>query len=144
MQVSSEIVIDAPQQAILDALADIDNWPTWSSVHKRCHVIDAYPDGRPHHVGATIRVLGFTDKEVLEYHWGPSWVVFDVEPTLQQRGQHGEWNLIPELGKTRVRFDGFIELVAPVPEFMIKRGRKILLDVATKGLQKRVMREKTS
>ena len=64
MQVSSEIVIDAPQQAILDALADIDNWPTWSSVHKRCHVIDAYPDGRPHHVGATIRVLGFTDKEV--------------------------------------------------------------------------------
>ena len=71
VQASREVVIDAPPEVILEALADVGSVPSWSSVHKRAEVIDSYPDGRPHHVKVTIRVSGIIDTEVLEYHWGP-------------------------------------------------------------------------
>ncbi len=51
-------------------LADIEHVPSWSALHKSAEVLDRYPDGRPHHVKATLKIMGITDKEVLEYHWG--------------------------------------------------------------------------
>jgi hypothetical protein len=37
------------------------------------------------------------------------------------------------------RFDIILDLAAPMPEFLINRAKKILLDVATESLRKRVM-----
>ena len=94
---------------------------------------------------ATLKIMGISDKEVLEYHWGPRWVVWDAHDNLQQRGQHGEYNLTPEgEDKTRVRFDIIMDLAAPIPEFLIKRAKKIVLDVATENLRKRVMEKYAS
>ncbi|EHI11932.1 SRPBCC family protein [Mycolicibacterium thermoresistibile] len=141
VRASREVVIDAPVEAILDVLADIDQVPSWSTLHRRAEVLDRHPDGRPHHVRATLRILGVTDRQILEYHWGPSWMVWDAEETFQQRGQHGEYNLTPVgQDRTRVRFDLIMELAAPVPHFLIKRGRRIVLDVATEKLKERVYR----
>jgi hypothetical protein len=39
-----------------------------------------------------------------------------------------------------VRFDLIIDLAAPVPEFLIKRARKLVLDVAVDRLRCRVTR----
>jgi ribosome-associated toxin RatA of RatAB toxin-antitoxin module len=140
VRASREVVFEAPPEAILDALADIDSVPTWSPVHKHAEVLDRHPDGRPHHVKATLKIMGFSDKEVLEYHWGPRWMVWDAIDTRQQRGQHGEYNLTPEgEDKTRVRFDIIMDLGAPIPEFLRKRAKKIVLDAATENLRKRVM-----
>jgi uncharacterized membrane protein len=140
VRASREVVFEAPPEVILDALADIERVPSWSSVHKNAEVLDRHPDGRPHHVKATLKIMGITDKEILEYHWGDRWMVWDSAETFQQRGQHGEYNLTPEGDdKTRVRFDIIMELGAPVPAFLIKRAKKIVLDVATESLRKRVM-----
>lgn len=140
VRASREVVFEAPPEAILDALADIERVPTWSPVHKNAEVLDRHPDGRPHHVKATLKIMGVTDREILEYHWGERWVVWDSAQTLQQRGQHGEYNLTPEGDdKTRVRFDIIMELAAPIPGFLIKRAKKIVLDVATERLRQRVM-----
>jgi uncharacterized protein YndB with AHSA1/START domain len=140
VRASREVVFEAPPEAILDALADIERVPTWSPVHKDAEVLDRHPDGRPHHVKATLKIMGVTDKEILEYHWGERWVVWDSAQTFQQRGQHGEYNLTPEGDdKTRVRFDIIMELAAPIPGFLIKRAKKIVLDVATERLRQRVM-----
>ena len=145
VRASREVVFAAPPEAILDALADIDAVPTWSPVHKHAEVLDRHPDGRPHHVKATLKIMGISGKEVLEYHWGPHWVVWDAHDTLQQRGQHGEYNLTPEGDdKTRVRFDIIVDLGAPIPEFLIKRAKKIVLDVATERLRKQVMEKYAS
>jgi len=106
VQASQEIIIDAVPEVILDALADIGSVPSWSPVHKKAEVIDTYPDGRPHHVKVAIRVIGIADHEVLEYHWGPDWVVWDAKRTPQQHGQHVEYTLRREgETRTRVRFD---------------------------------------
>jgi ribosome-associated toxin RatA of RatAB toxin-antitoxin module len=145
VRASREVVFEAPPEAILDALADIDSVPTWSPVHKQVEVLDRHPDGRPHHVKATLKIMGFSEKEVLEYHWGPRWVVWDAHDTFQQRGQHVEYNLTPEgEDKTRVRFDIIMDLAAPIPEFLMKRAKKIVLDVATENLRKRVMEKYAS
>ena len=140
IQASREVVIEAPPEVIVDALADMDAVPSWSSVHKRCQVVDTHPDGRPHHVKVTIRIIGIADTQMLEYHWGPDWVVWDANKTLQQHGQHGEYNLLREGDeKTRVRFTITVEPSAPLPEFWVKWARKKILYAATEGLRKRVM-----
>ena len=140
VQASREVVIDAPPDVILGALADVGSVPTWSSVHKRAEVIDRYPDGRPHHVRVSIRVSGIIDNEVLEYHWGPDWVVWDAQKTLQQHAQHVEYTMQRETEeRTRVRFEITLEPSAPIPEFLVNRARKKILYAATEGLRRKVM-----
>lgn len=140
VRASREILIDAAPDVVLDALADIEAIPTWSSVHRRAHVIDRYDDGRPHHVAVTVKVLGLVDHEVLEYHWGRDWVVWDAERSPQQHAQHVEYTVRPEAGKTRLRFDITMEPSAPLPEFLIKRAKRTVLQAATEGLRQHVMR----
>ncbi|WP_285034481.1 SRPBCC family protein [Mycolicibacterium sp. lyk4-40-TYG-92] len=137
---SRELVIDASPEAIMDALADMDEASQWRSLHRELQVLDRYPDGRPHHVKATVKIMGFTDKELLEYHWGDDWMVWDAADTFQQRGQHAEYKLTREGDRTRVRFDIIVDLVAPIPEFLLRRARKLVLDAAVDRLRARVTR----
>jgi Polyketide cyclase / dehydrase and lipid transport len=139
VRASREILIDAPPEVILEALADVGALASWSPVHKRIEVLDWYADGLPHRVKATIKIFGLVDNEILEYHWGPNWVVWDADDTFQQRGQHVEYNL-QRVGvdKTRVRFDITVEPSGPVPAFIVRRASEIVLDAATKGLRNQV------
>ncbi len=133
-------MIDAPPETILDALADVSDLASWSPVHKRIEVLDKYEDGRPHHVLATIKILGFVDKEILEYHWGPDWMVWDAKATAQQRAQHVEYTLTREGPEsTRVRFDITVEPSGPIPEFIVRRASKLVLSIATERLRQRIM-----
>jgi Polyketide cyclase / dehydrase and lipid transport len=136
VQAWREIIIDAPPDVILDALADINSLPSWSPFHKKAEVIDTYPDGRPHHVKVTLKVLGPADHELLEFHWGPDWLVWDANRTIQQHGQHAEYTLRREGEiRTRVRFTVTMEPAAPYPEFLVNRARKKILKAATEGLR---------
>ena len=124
----------------MEALADMEAVPSWSAVPKRVEVVDKHPDGRPHHVKVTIAVAGIHDTEILECHWGPNWMVWDAQKTVQQHGQHVEYTLSREDDdKTRVRFAITVEPSAPLPEFLINRARKKILHAALEGLRKRVM-----
>ncbi len=133
------MVIDAPPEKILDVLADVSDLASWSPVHKRVEILDRYDDGRPHHVLATIKLLGLVDKELLEYHWGPDWVVWDAKATAQQRAQHVEYTLTREgPDRTRVRFDITVEPSGPIPEFVVRRASKLVLNIATERLRERI------
>jgi uncharacterized protein YndB with AHSA1/START domain len=140
VKASREFVVDAPPEVVMDALTDVGVVSTWSPLHKNIEVIDRYPDGRPHHVKATIKILGLVDKEILEYHWGPDWVVYDAKGTSQQHGQHVEYNLRPEgVDKTRVRFDVTVEPGRPMPAFIVRRASEHVMDAAVKGLRELVV-----
>jgi uncharacterized protein YndB with AHSA1/START domain len=143
VQASREIVIDAPPEVIMEALSDVSMLSAWSPVHKRMEILDRYPDGRPHHVKAIVKILGIVDKEILEYHWGPNWVIWDAKETFQQHGQHIEYIVQPEgVDKSRVRFDITVEPSGPIPAFIVKRASKVVLDAATEGLRKWVINNK--
>jgi carbon monoxide dehydrogenase subunit G len=135
VKASREFVVDAPPEVVMEALTDVGVLSSWSPLHKHVEVIDRYPDGLPHHVKTKIKILGLVDKEILEYHWGPDWVVYDAKRTAQQHGQHIEYNLKPEgLEKTRVRFDITVEPAGPIPAFVVKRATEKVLDASVKGL----------
>jgi hypothetical protein len=142
VRASREIVIEASPEAIMNALADVEALPSYSSVHKRAEVVDRHPDGRPHHVRVKVRAYGLSDTEVLEYRWGPDWLVWDAEETPQQHAQHVEYKLRradPTGNSTSVRVDVTVE-AALVPDFLIERASKALMDSATEGLRARVLR----
>ncbi|TXI55364.1 SRPBCC family protein [Mycolicibacter arupensis] len=142
VRASREVVIGAPPEKILDALADVSELASWSPVHKSIEILDEYEDGRPHHVLATIKILGLVDKEILEYHWGPDWMVWDAKATAQQRAQHVEYTLTREgPDSTRVRFDITVEPSGPIPEFIVRRASKLVLNIATEQLRQRIMGE---
>ncbi|OBG41296.1 cyclase [Mycobacterium alsense] len=135
VKASREFVVDAPPNVVMEALTDVGLLSSWSPLHRQVEVIDRYPDGLPHHVKATIKILGLVDKEVLEYHWGPDWVVYDAKRTAQQHGQHIEYNIKPEgVDQTRVRFDITVEPAGPIPGFVVKRATEKVLDASVKGL----------
>lgn len=119
----------------MEALRDVGVLSAWSPLHKQVEVIDRYPDGQPRHVKAVIKILGLVDKEILEYHWGPDWVVYDAKGTAQQHGQHVEYNIKPEgLDQTRVRFDITVEPAGPIPGFVVRRAAENVLNASVKGL----------
>jgi hypothetical protein len=144
IRASREIVIDASPGAVLDALADVEAMPTWSSIHKHVRVVDRYADGRPRHVKITVRMFGLVDHEILEYHWGRDWVVWDADRTAQQHAQHVEYTLHREGDATRVRFDMTLEASTPLPQFLVKRAKKAVLAAATEGLRRYVLNSRPS
>ena len=146
VRTSREIVIEAPPEAIMDALADVEALPTYASGYMRAEVLDRYEDNRPHHVRIAVKVLGLVDEEVLEYRWGPDWLVWDAERTNQQYAQHVEYTLRPDHTGTStvVRVDITVEPNSLIPDFLIKRAGKTLIDAATEGLRNRVLRGKAS
>ena len=143
IRTSRDFLIEAPCDAVMDALANVGALPSYSSMHKRAEVVDRYPDGRPHHVRVRVRVLGLADTEVLEYHWGPDWLVWDAEPTAQQYAQHVEYQLQAENDgqATRVRVEITFEPVAPIPDFLIRKASGAVLDAATAGLRELALRD---
>lgn len=123
----------------MEALADVGVFSSWSPLHKNMEVIDRYPDGRPHHVKATVKILGLVDKEMLEFHWGSNWMIWDAKGTTQQHGQHVEYTLKPEgVDRTRVRLDLTVEPGRPMPAFVVRRASKHVMDATVKGLRKLV------
>jgi uncharacterized protein YndB with AHSA1/START domain len=144
VRTSREIVIEAPPEAIMDALADVGALPSYAPAYKRAEILDRYDDGRPHHVRIAVKVLGLVDEEVLEYRWGPDWLVWDAERTTQQYAQHVEYTLRPDHTgmSTLVRVDITVEPDSLIPDFLIKRAGKTLIDAATEGLRDRVLRSR--
>jgi uncharacterized protein YndB with AHSA1/START domain len=146
VRTSREIVIAAPPEAIMDALADVGALPSYSRAYKRAEVLDRYEDNRPHHVRIAVKVLGIVDEEVLEYRWGPDWLVWDAERTSQQYAQHVEYTLRPDHTGTStvVRVDITVEPDSLIPDFLIKRAGKTLIDAAAEGLRNTVLGRKPS
>jgi Polyketide cyclase / dehydrase and lipid transport len=146
VRTSRQLVIEAPPEAIMDALADVEALLSSSPAYRRAEVIDRYDNGRPHHVRLAVRVLGILDEEILEFRWGPNWLVWDAEPTKQQYAQHVEYTLQPDHTGTStvVNVDITVEPDSLIPDFFIKRAGKSIIDAATEGLRNRVQRGKAS
>jgi uncharacterized protein YndB with AHSA1/START domain len=144
VRAAREIVIEASFEDILNVLADVDALPSWSTVHKHARVVDRYEDGRPHHARVAVKVLGLVDDKLLEYHWGPDWLVWDARRTAQHYSQHVEYTLRPDFGGeggTVVRIEITVEPAALIPDFLIKRASQVVLLAATDGLRRWVLRD---
>lgn len=139
---SREVVIEATPDEIMDVLFDIESLPDWSSVHKKVDVLERDDEGHPTRSRQVVKLVGVSDEQELAYTVhddGVSWTLLNAN---QQRAQDGRYTLTSEGDATRVRFELTVDLLMPVPGFLVKRGAKSLMDTATKGLRERVLEVK--
>ena len=146
VRTSRKLVIEAPPEDIMDALADVEALLSYTPAYRRVEILDRYDDGRPHHVRLAVKVLGRVDEEILEFRWGPDWLVWDAQQTKQQYAQHVEYTLRPDHTGTStvVTVDVTVEPDTLIPDFFIKRAGKTVIDAANEGLRNRVLRGEAS
>jgi len=136
-----EVVIDATPDEIMDVLFDLESLPEWSSVHRKIEILERDDEGHPSRSKQVVKLVGVSDEQELAYTVhddGVSWTLISAK---QQRAQEGRYTLRPEGDSTRVRFDLTVDLLMPVPGFLVRKGAQSLLDTATKGLRDRVMEQ---
>lgn len=136
---SREVVIEATPDEILDVLFDIESLTEWSSAHKKVEVLERDDQNHPTRSRQVVKLVGVSDEQELAYTIHDDGVGWTLLSAKQQRAQEGRYTLTPEGDSTRVRFELTVDLVAPVPGFLVKKGAKSLMDTATEGLRKRVL-----
>jgi len=139
---SREVVIEAAPAEVMDVLFDLESLPDWSSVHHTVDILERDDQGRPSKSRQVVKLIGFSEEQVLCYTVHDDGVSWTLESGNQQRAQEGRYTLTPDGDSTRVRFDLTVDLVMPVPGFLVRRGARSLMDTATKGLRKRVLEVK--
>jgi ribosome-associated toxin RatA of RatAB toxin-antitoxin module len=137
-----EVVIEATPDEIMDVLFDLESLPEWSSVHKKVEVLERDEEGHPSKSRQTVKIVGVSDEQVLDYSVHDDGVGWTLKSSKQQRAQEGRYTLTPEGDSTRVHFELTVDLSVPVPGFLVKRGTKGLMETATDGLRKRVLEVK--
>jgi ribosome-associated toxin RatA of RatAB toxin-antitoxin module len=139
---SREVVIEATPEEIKKVLFDIEALPEWSSVHRKVEVLERDEEGHPVKSKQVVKLVGVADEQELAYEVHDDGVSWTLIKAKQQRAQDGRYTLTPDGDATRVRFELTVDLLAPVPGFLIKRGAKSLMETATDGLRKRVLEVK--
>ncbi|AYE96115.1 cyclase [Mycobacterium paragordonae] len=139
---SREVVIEATPDEIMDVLFDIETLPDWSSVHQKVEVLERDDQGHPLKSRQVVKLVGFSEEQELAYTVYDDGVGWTLIKAKQQKAQNGRYTLTPDGDSTRVRFDLTVELSMPVPGFFVRQGTKVLMDMATKGLRKRVLKVK--
>jgi hypothetical protein len=138
--VSGDVDIHATPEQILGVIADLAQYPLWSSVHKRATVDERYPDGHPQRATMAVAAAGRVDEQVIDYTWtgaGVSWKL--VKPTGQQRDQHGSYTITArEGGVSHVRYDLDVSPAIPLPGVILRRVMHKAVVAATDGLRDRV------
>jgi Polyketide cyclase / dehydrase and lipid transport len=139
---SREVVIEATPEEILDVLFDLESLTEWSSAHQEVQILERDDAGHPKKSRQVVKVVGISDEQVVDHVTYDDGVGWSLVSSSQQRAQDARYTLTSEGDKTRVRFDLTVDLVAPLPGFLVRKGAKGLLDTATDGLRKRVLKVK--
>lgn len=137
-----DITIEATPDEILDVLVDLDSLTEWSSTHQKVEVLERDDDGRPTVSRQVVKIVGVSDEQVLEYTIHDDGVSWTLVSSKQQRAQDGRYTLTPDGDSTRVHFELTVDPVVPLPGFLIKKGAKGLMETATDGLRKQVLKVK--
>jgi hypothetical protein len=126
----------------MNVLLDLKSLTDWSSFHKKVEILERDEEGSPSKSRQTVKIVGITDQQVLDYSVHDDGVSWTLASAKQQRAQEGRYRLKPEGDSTRVHFELTVDLAVPLPGFLVKRGAKGLMDTATQGLRERVLEVK--
>ena len=108
---TSSITVDAPASAVMDVIADFDAYPTWAKGVTRAETRSSFEDGRAEQVFFALDVSPIKDEYTLEYVWD---------------------------GDREVTYRLALDVSIPLIGMLKRKGEKILIDTALKGLKKRV------
>lgn len=120
-------------------IADVERYPEWIAGLEGVTVNEQDVEGRP--LSATfIGNLGMVkDTYTLGYEWGDIDVSWHLTEGDKLTGMDGRY-ICTELedGTTEVEYQLAVELAIPVVGMLRRRGEKVIVDSALKGLKRRV------
>jgi ribosome-associated toxin RatA of RatAB toxin-antitoxin module len=139
-QTTSSITVDAPASAVMDVIADFDAYPQWAKGVTKAETVAAFPDGRAKEVFFVLDVSPIKDEYTLSYQWDDDReVTWTLVEGKMLRALDGAYEL-RELGSgsTEVTYRLSLDVSIPLIGMLKRKGEKILIDTALKGLKKRV------
>lgn len=139
-QTTSSIVVDAPPSEVMAVIADFPSYPAWAKGVKTVEVVSEQADGRAEQVFFTLDVPPIKDEYTLAYTWsGDRQVTWTLVEGKMLRALDGAYVLADRGdGTTDVTYRLALDVSIPLIGMLKRKGEKILIDTALKGLKKRV------
>jgi ribosome-associated toxin RatA of RatAB toxin-antitoxin module len=142
---TSSIVIDAPMEQIMDAIADVESYPEWAPGVAEVEIVDSGDGARPKEVRFTLLQAGFRDHHTYVYQWlgvrdGMDSVTWHLtEPAGMVQHLEGVYELAPHPeGGTEVTYSLAVDVSIPILGMLRRRAERVIIDSALHGLRRRV------
>ncbi len=139
-QTTSSIVIDAEPAAIMEVIGDFEAYPQWAKGVQTAEVVKEGTEGWAEQVFFSLDVAPIKDEYTLAYEWdGYDEVTWTLVSGKMLRALDGAYTL-RDLGNgsTEVTYRLALDVSIPLIGMLKRKGEKILIDTALKGLKKRV------
>ena len=142
-QTTSSIVVDAPPAAVMAVIADFPAYTEWAKGVTTAEVVSSYDaaeGGRAREVFFVLDVTPIKDEYTLSYVWtGDEQVTWTLKQGKMLRSLDGAY-VLRDLGDgtTEVTYRLALDVSIPLIGMLKRKGEKILIDTALKGLKKRV------
>ena len=139
-QTTSSIVVDAEPAAVMEVIGDFAAYPEWAKGVQEATVVEEGPGGWARRVFCRLDVAPSKDEYTLEYDWdGYDEVTWTLVAGKMLSALDGAY-VLRDLGggRTEVTYRLALDLSIPLIGMLKRKGEKILIDTALKGLKKRV------
>lgn len=138
-QTTSSITVDAPAHEVMAVIADFGAYPQWAKGVTVAEVRSTYDDGRAREVFFALDVSPIKDEYTLAYDWdGDREVTWSLVEGKMLRALDGAYELRERGGSTEVTYRLALDLSIPLIGMIKRKGEKMLIDAALKGLKARV------
>ena len=139
-QTSSSIVVDAPPADVMAVIADFESYPEWAKGVQQADVVEQGSGDRAEQVYFALDVSPIKDEYTLAYVWeGDREVTWTLVEGNMLRALDGAYTLVDRGdGSTEVTYRLALDVSIPLIGMLKRKGEKILIDAALKGLKKRV------
>ncbi|MET1133844.1 MAG: SRPBCC family protein [Aeromicrobium sp.] len=138
----SDIVIEAPAQAVMSVIAAFADYPDWATGMREVTVLATDDSGRPLDVRFVVDSAPIRDTFTLRYDWRDerlvTWSLVPEEATMLS-AMDGFYSLDSvDAGRTRVTYQLAVDLRLPLLGMLKRKAEKVIVDTALKGLKRRV------
>lgn len=166
-QTTSTIVVEAGPDSVMAVIADFDNYPEWAHGVKSATVLSKDAEGRAAEVAFVLDAAPIRDEYTLAYRWdgqrAVTWSLVEarmlkamegaylLEPIEASPSPSTEWSwetpaaasessaTSPSTAAwTEVTYQLSVELMIPMIGMLKRKGEKVIIDTALKGLKHRV------
>lgn len=139
-QTTSSIVIEASPAEVMSVIGDFEAYPEWAKGMQRVDVLATGADGWAEKVAFVLDVAPIKDEYTLAYTWdGTDEVTWTLVEGRMMRALDGAYVLRDRGdGTTEVTYRLALDLAVPLIGMLKRKGEKILIETALKGLKRRV------
>lgn len=138
---SNSTTIDAPASEVSAVLADLENYPTWTSAIKKVEVNERDSNNRPVKVTVTVDAGVLKDRAQLSYDWSklPNEIAFSLDDADMMTEMTGSYQIKDNGDDTStVTYSLTTQISMPVPEMMRKKVEMSTIDAALAQLKKKI------